>query len=63
MIKTAYDLAMEMAQLSEQIGIACDRKAKAINTKEEQYLETEINKLEREFHDIKDLLKRTIVNG
>lgn len=63
MNKNAYDLAMEMAQLSEQIGITCDKKAKAISQKEQQYLETEIDKLERDFHDIKDMLKRTIVNG
>lgn len=63
MNKNAYDLAMEMAQLSEQIGITCDKKAKATSLKEQQYLETEIDKLERDFHDIKDILKRTIVNG
>ena len=63
MNKNAYDLAMEMAQLSEQIGIVCDKKAKATTQKEQEYLETEINKLERNFHDIKDVLKRTIVNG
>ena len=58
MNKTALQLAYDLINISQEISELCTQKAYATTNKEDDILDKKIDVLEREFHEIKDILDK-----